>query len=202
MSPVHDGYGKAGLAAAAHRVAMCEAAASTSDWLTVSRWETRQPAWSRTCDTVRAHHAAVNARAGWPQPPVQVRLLVGSDMLQSFEVPNLWKAEHMRALLADFGLVVIPRPGVDLDALMARSDTIRPHAANVLVAQEACGFPVSSTIVRRLLLSGQSPRYLVHDRVLEYCLQHGLWAPPASPAVAVSSSSQAKETGDSKAHGE
>jgi nicotinate (nicotinamide) nucleotide adenylyltransferase len=173
----------------------------------VSRWETRQSAWSRTCDTVRAHHAAVNARAGWPQPPVQVRLLVGSDMLQSFDVPNLWQPEHMRALLADFGLVVIPRPGVDLDALMARSDTIRPHAANVLVAHEACGYPVSSTIVRRLLLSGQSPRYLVHDRVLDYCLKHGLWAPPApvpasAPASVSASAAQTEQAGDAKAHGQ
>jgi nicotinic acid mononucleotide adenylyltransferase len=38
ISPVHDAYGKAGLAKAAHRLAMCERAVERSPWVSVSRW--------------------------------------------------------------------------------------------------------------------------------------------------------------------
>ena len=44
LSPVNDRYSKQGLgaASAAHRVAMCELAVQSSDWIMVDDWEARQ----------------------------------------------------------------------------------------------------------------------------------------------------------------
>jgi nicotinamide mononucleotide adenylyltransferase len=48
-SPVSDAYGKEGLAEAMHRVKMCQLAVeSTSDWLMVDSWESRQERYQRT----------------------------------------------------------------------------------------------------------------------------------------------------------
>ena len=177
LSPVHDAFGKRGLVAAAHRIAMCELATADSDWLTVSRWECEQAAWSRTLVTLQAHHAEINRRAGNPSPPIQVRLLCGSDLLLSFLTPNVWIPEHVQSLLGVYGLVVIPRPGTDVQSLL-EADAIRPHRANVLIAQQACDFPVSSSVIRTLLSARKSARYLMHDAVHGYCVAHRLWSAP------------------------
>jgi nicotinic acid mononucleotide adenylyltransferase len=48
-SPVSDAYMKEGLAKASHRVNMCQLAVdSTSDWLMVDSWESRQSMYQRT----------------------------------------------------------------------------------------------------------------------------------------------------------
>ena len=49
FSPVADAYRKDGLAEAKDRVKMCELAVeSTSDWLMVDSWESRQERYQRT----------------------------------------------------------------------------------------------------------------------------------------------------------
>eukprot|EP00898_Chlorokybus_atmophyticus_P007187 jgi/Chlat1/746/Chrsp104S08609 len=42
LSPVNDAYGKKGLVAGHHRLAMCERAVADSTWLMVDRWELRE----------------------------------------------------------------------------------------------------------------------------------------------------------------
>lgn len=53
MSPVSDGYGKQGLALAKHRIAMAKLALGTSSWVTVDEWESQQPDWTETVETMR-----------------------------------------------------------------------------------------------------------------------------------------------------
>ena len=48
---------------------------------------------------------------------------------------------------------------------------------------------VSSTKIRRALSRNQSVRYLVHDTVLDYIVQQGLYAPPRLDAAAQPSDS-------------
>lgn len=55
MSPVHDGYGKKGLAAARHRCAMVKLALQSSSWIRLSDWEVSQDDWSRTMTTLKYH---------------------------------------------------------------------------------------------------------------------------------------------------
>lgn len=49
ISPVSDGYAKAGLASAESRCRLARLACSTtSDWLAVDSWEASQPQWTPT----------------------------------------------------------------------------------------------------------------------------------------------------------
>ncbi|ETE65796.1 Nicotinamide mononucleotide adenylyltransferase 2, partial [Ophiophagus hannah] len=52
VSPVHDSYGKQGLVSSRHRLAMCQLAVQSSDWIRVDPWECYQDTWQTTCSRV------------------------------------------------------------------------------------------------------------------------------------------------------
>ncbi|XP_016847596.1 nicotinamide/nicotinic acid mononucleotide adenylyltransferase 3 isoform X4 [Anolis carolinensis] len=56
ISPVNDDYGKQGLVAAKHRVAMAHLALETSDWIRVDAWESQQRQWIETIAVLRHHY--------------------------------------------------------------------------------------------------------------------------------------------------
>lgn len=116
VSPVHDAYSKEGLVAATHRTAMLRLALRSSDWVRLSDWECSvQTQWTRTRQTLQYHQNFVNSlvkgfaspddSAGlpdWVPPqvgnctePVQLKLLCGADLLESFAVPGLWQPEDV-----------------------------------------------------------------------------------------------------------
>ncbi|XP_066966752.1 nicotinamide/nicotinic acid mononucleotide adenylyltransferase 1 isoform X2 [Macrobrachium rosenbergii] len=55
MSPVHDKYGKEGLASASDRIQMLRLALNSSSWVHVSEWETAQDDWTPTRESVQYH---------------------------------------------------------------------------------------------------------------------------------------------------
>lgn len=64
-SPVSDAYNKEGLAKARHRVKMCELAVdSTSDWLMVDSWESRQVTYQRTAIVLDHFDNELNIQGG------------------------------------------------------------------------------------------------------------------------------------------
>lgn len=64
-SPVADAYQKEGLAPAKDRVRMCELAVeSTSDWLMVDSWESRQEQYQRTALVLDHFHHELNVVGG------------------------------------------------------------------------------------------------------------------------------------------
>uniref|UniRef100_A0A8D0DJD4 Nicotinamide nucleotide adenylyltransferase 3 n=1 Tax=Salvator merianae TaxID=96440 RepID=A0A8D0DJD4_SALMN len=52
ISPVNDNYGKQGLVAAKHRIAMARLALETSEWIKVDSWESEQEQWSETVEVL------------------------------------------------------------------------------------------------------------------------------------------------------
>lgn len=109
VSPVHDAYGKKGLVSHTHRLAMIKLALETSSWIRISDWECQQEAWTRTRNTLQYHQNYLNSvirdlngvRSGslpsWVpdnvkqlKDPVQIKLLCGADLLESFATPGLW----------------------------------------------------------------------------------------------------------------
>uniref|UniRef100_A0A671KK27 Cytidyltransferase-like domain-containing protein n=1 Tax=Sinocyclocheilus anshuiensis TaxID=1608454 RepID=A0A671KK27_9TELE len=53
VSPVGDDYGKQGLVASKHRLAMARLALQRSDWVSVDDWESQQEDWTETVVTLR-----------------------------------------------------------------------------------------------------------------------------------------------------
>lgn len=120
-SPVHDAYAKKGLVSATHRCLMVKLALHTSDWIKLSDWEVQQEGWSRTKVTLQYHQNYLNSFIkdlngtsnhqipSWMpnnvkqiKEPVQVKLLCGADLLESFATPGLWEQEDVSCLFIAF----------------------------------------------------------------------------------------------------
>lgn len=119
ISPVHDSYEKKDLANAEHRCAMLKSALQNSEWLRLSTWETRQNNWTQTRLSLQHHQNLLNTilldpadlknrydirdlewipenlRNGIDRTPIQIKLLCGGDLLESFGTPGLWAEDDV-----------------------------------------------------------------------------------------------------------
>lgn len=124
ISPVHDAYAKKELASASHRCAMLQLALQNSDWIRLSTWETRQNGWTKTRLSLQHHQNLLNSalfdsnnlnhalmedlewipqsvRSSSDHTPIQIKLLCGADLLESFGTCDLWAEEDV-CLLIDY----------------------------------------------------------------------------------------------------
>uniref|UniRef100_A0A1Q3FV90 Nicotinamide-nucleotide adenylyltransferase n=1 Tax=Culex tarsalis TaxID=7177 RepID=A0A1Q3FV90_CULTA len=199
VSPVHDSYGKKGLVSATHRCNMIKIGLQSSDWIRLSDWETQQEEWTRTRLTLQYHQNYINSylkdsnNINDQQIPswipeglnkmtghVQLKLLCGADLLESFATPGLWKDEDIEAILGQHGLVVISRAGSNPEQFIFNSDLLSRYRRNITIVTNWVTNDVSSTLVRRLLGRGQSVKYLLDDYVTEYIKKHLLFGTSAT----------------------
>ncbi|XP_038110937.1 nicotinamide/nicotinic acid mononucleotide adenylyltransferase 3 isoform X2 [Culex quinquefasciatus] len=199
VSPVHDSYGKKGLVSASHRCTMIKIGLQSSDWVRLSDWETQQEEWTRTRLTLQYHQNYINSvlkdsnSINDQQIPswlpeglnkmtghVQLKLLCGADLLESFATPGLWKDEDIEAIIGQHGLVVISRAGSNPEQFIFNSDLLSRYRRNITIVTNWVTNDVSSTLVRRLLGRGLSVKYLLDDYVTEYIKKHLLYGSSAT----------------------
>ncbi|KAG8142367.1 putative Nicotinamide-nucleotide adenylyltransferase protein, partial [Naja naja] len=177
ISPVGDAYLKKGLISANHRLTMARLATENSDWLEVDDWESSQKEWQETIKVLRYHHQklkhsySASSMEGLPQ----LKILCGTDLLESFAVPNLWKPEDIQEILSKHGMVCVSRLGSHAQKFIYESDTLWKHKENIELVEEWITNDISATKIRRALRRGQSIRYLVPDLVQSYIQQHNLY---------------------------
>lgn len=118
VSPVHDAYKKKGLVSQTHRLAMVRLTLESSSWIRTSEWECQQEEWTRTRNTLQYHQNYLNSiirdlngvkssnLPGWLpdnvkqlKDPVQIKLLCGADLLESFATPGLWDTEDVSGII-------------------------------------------------------------------------------------------------------
>lgn len=94
---------------------MLKLSLQTSNWIRLSEWETQQEGWTRTRNTLQYHQNYLNSiirdlngtntssLPSWiPEnvrqikDPVQIKLLCGADLLESFATPDLWDKDDVR----------------------------------------------------------------------------------------------------------
>ncbi|KAF2905098.1 hypothetical protein ILUMI_01082 [Ignelater luminosus] len=198
VSPVHDAYGKNDLVSATHRLAMIKLALQTDDWIRVSDWECKQESWTRTRKILQYHQNLINSIVNssnndynhlneddllWLPDnirngcsgPVQVKLLCGADLLESFGTPGLWSDEDIEAIVGQHGLVVVTRDKSDPLKFIYDSDLLTKFMGNIIIVTEWIRNEVSSTKIRRALRRSESVKYLIPDKVIEYIHRHGLF---------------------------
>ncbi|XP_700826.3 nicotinamide/nicotinic acid mononucleotide adenylyltransferase 3 isoform X1 [Danio rerio] len=181
ISPVGDGYGKQGLVASKHRLAMARLALQSSDWVSVDDWESQQPDWTETVVTMRYHYGRVAAQHCCNKgPPTtsdvpQLKLLCGADFMDSFKVPGLWTDEHIEEVVGRFGLVCVSRGSLQPDRAIHESDLLSKHRPSIFLVREWVHNEISATEIRRALRRGHSVKYLLPDSVIEYIREHKLY---------------------------
>lgn len=80
---------------AKHRVRMCELATESSDWIMVDSWESLQEEYQTTLLVLDHFNYCLNKDLKEGETPIQVRLLCGSDLLDSFNTPGVWAPEDV-----------------------------------------------------------------------------------------------------------
>ncbi|XP_058454277.1 nicotinamide/nicotinic acid mononucleotide adenylyltransferase 3 isoform X4 [Malaya genurostris] len=194
VSPVHDSYGKKGLVSATHRCTMIKLSLQSSEWIRLSEWETQQEEWTRTRLTLQYHQNYINSYMkdsnsineqqipSWVPAElqknnghIQLKLLCGADLLESFSTPGLWKDEDIEAIVGQHGIVVISRAGSNPEQFIFNSDILSRYRRNITIVTNWVTNDVSSTLVRRLLSRSMSVKYLLDDYVMDYIKRQGLY---------------------------
>lgn len=106
---------------------------------------------------------------------VQLKLLCGGDLLESFAVPGLWKDEDIEEIVGRYGLVVITRAGSNPQQFIYESDVLTKNQNNIHIVTEWIYQDVSSTKIRRALRRGESVKYLLQDTVIDYIKEHQMY---------------------------
>ena len=119
----------------------------------VDSWESSQPKYIRTALVLDHFHHELNSDGGWINSqgikiPIQIMLLAGGDLIQSFSVPNLWKETDLNHILGDFGCVIIERTGTDVHDFLLSHDSLYQHKSNVYVIKQYVHNDISSTKIR------------------------------------------------------
>ena len=99
ISPVHEAYGKKGLAPMPDRIEMVKYALDSSDWVSCDEWETKQNEWTRTRLSLDRMHIEVN-RGNTSGKDIKVMLLCGADILDSMVTPGVWTESDLHVLLS------------------------------------------------------------------------------------------------------
>lgn len=173
MSPVHDGYEKAGLISFSNRIQMCNLAVLDSDWIATDSWEGLQPDYTRTLFVLQHFQSEINSVVG---RKVRVLMLCGADLLKTIEVPNVWLPDHVDSILKDFGLAVVERDDLSSASHIFASDILYKYRKNIFNIAKFVKNNLSSTQVRHLRRRGYSIRYYVPDTVLKYIEDHKLYS--------------------------
>lgn len=108
-------------------------------------------------------------------PCPQLKLLCGADFLDTFEIPGLWRDDHVEEVAGHFGLVCVSRGGLQPERAVHESDMLSRHRQNIFLVREWVRNETSATEVRRALRRGLSVKYLIPDSVIEYIHQHNLY---------------------------
>lgn len=145
----------ANLISAEHRLAMVRLATAGNSRFEVSDLEIRRGAVSYTVDTLRVLKEE--------HPETELALLIGGDSLAEFAT---WREPE--AILEMAKLLVYSRPGVDEGSV---PDWVQEHVTFI----DAPKLESSSTVLRASLRLGRSVRDLVHDDVLAYIEEYGLY---------------------------
>ncbi|XP_065578562.1 nicotinamide/nicotinic acid mononucleotide adenylyltransferase 1-like [Artemia franciscana] len=193
ISPVHDAYGKKDLAPAVHRLEMCQRSVSSSSWISVSDWEVTRPGWSRTRTTLNFYESYLNSLLSSNEIPpmwashivgsakeeeaekLNVKLVCGADLLESFAIPNLWLDEDIDHIVGHHGMVVISRAGSCPEKFIYDSDALTQNKNNIFLVTEWITNEISSTKIRRALQRKESVKYLIQDSVIDYVNENRLY---------------------------
>ncbi|XP_055332715.1 uncharacterized protein LOC129584544 [Paramacrobiotus metropolitanus] len=186
VSPVHDAYRKKGLVSAEHRVNMVKISLNDYKvpWIKLSEWETKQVDWQRTLESLEYHRQMVNSQpeewfpelaGGSEKQDIQVMLLCGSDVLQSFSVPGLWSESQVDTILNNHGVVCVTRAGSAVEDVIRCSPRLSKARDSVIIVPEWFENNVSSTSIRNAVQEGRCIGMLVTMSVVDYIREHRLY---------------------------
>ncbi|MBQ2957144.1 MAG: nicotinate-nucleotide adenylyltransferase [Clostridia bacterium] len=157
------------LAPATDRLNMTILAVYGEDGFVASDMEVMRQGTTYTVDTVRQ---ILNERPG-----IELYYIIGGDTL--FQVHS-WRTPEQIAGLLNGGMIVVPRPGADREALISEAAVLQESIGLRTLIADDCGPDISSTEIRNRLKKGEPVNSLLPQAVADYITQHGLYQAPYS----------------------
>ncbi len=155
------------LVSAVNRLNMTILAVHGEEGFIASDMEVRRAGTTYTVDTIRQMRAE--------HPDVELYYIIGGDTL--FQLPT-WRTPQEVARLLNGGMIVVPRPGADKEALSLEALKLKQSMGlKTLIADEG-GPDISSTEIREKLIAGKSVSGMLPQVVADYITQHGLYQVP------------------------
>ncbi len=109
------------------------------------------------------------------RPDIELYYIIGGDTL--FQLPT-WRTPDQVAQQLNGGMIVVPRPGADREALIEEAERLREiYGFRTLIAEDG-GPDISSTEIRDRLIEGRSVSGMLPQVVADYITQHGLYQVP------------------------
>lgn len=170
MSPVNDGYKKAGLINSSYRISMCKTALKDSKWITVDTWEASQLSKDGvpTVDVIKHIYTCVGTN-------IKVSLVCGADLLESFTNPKYWTNDEIDYILSQ-DIYVLTRDGINLEKIINDNEILNRYHDKIHIVRSSCTIGISSTVVRKLVSSSQSIEYLLPPPVIDYIHSNNLYS--------------------------
>jgi nicotinate-nucleotide adenylyltransferase len=168
--PVHKNKAQAN---APHRLQMLKIAVAEEPQLVIDTRELDRQTPSYMLETLQSLHADF--------PEATLCLVVGIDALQSLPGWYCWQQ------LFDYAHIIgIARPAYHLnltgeldaflqDRIITDPNKLTTQRNGYVLLKTTALFEISSTDIRRLILSKKNPHYLLPDTVLNYIYQHRLY---------------------------
>ena len=100
---------------------MIKLALKDNDWVELCEWETNQSEWTPTLESLKHHLNELKCIYG---DNVELKLLCGADLVESFSVPGLWRDDHMNEIVSDYGLAIINRVGSNPEKFIYENDIL------------------------------------------------------------------------------
>jgi nicotinamide mononucleotide adenylyltransferase len=163
------------LVPAADRVAMCKLAVESSDWIEVDPWESEQKEYQTTLVVLDHFDHFVNKNRE-ESDRIQVKLLCGGDLLDSFNTPGIWAPEDIEDILTKYGIFVLERTGTDAASVVFNNDLLYKISKNIAIIKQWISNDISSTKIRQNIARGLSIKYLTPDGVVDYIQRHLLYS--------------------------
>lgn len=160
-------------ASAHHRLAMLRLALAGHDDLWTDDREVRRSGYSFMVDTL----TEIRREEG----NIPLLLLIGQDAVNSLDSWHEWQALFTLA-----HIVIMRRPDSRHDYSGALFREVQPRLvkdpqlleespAGLVLPLEVTQLAISATDIRRQIAAGESPRFLLPDRVIDYIHEHRLY---------------------------
>jgi nicotinamide mononucleotide adenylyltransferase len=177
---------------------MLKLAISSSDWIKISEWETQQDEWTKTISVLEHHQKALNfilknsngntsrVLPSWiPEnitqfKNVEIKLLCGGDMLESFEKSDLWTQNDVKGILS-FGVVVVNRKGSEAEKFITKFNVLRKNRQKIIVVpakplnETSRESAISSTVARYCISRNLPTKHILNENVAKYIAENSLF---------------------------
>ncbi len=170
FQPVHR---KLPVASPEQRLAMLKEAIISEPALKVDDREIIRKGPSYTIETL------ISLRAEFPKIPFG--LIMGIDALLGFASWHRWEEilNHTHLIIAHRPHYELPRTGIIADLLKHRliqnPSLIHDSFSGKILLHPVTALEISASDIRKQIMMGRDPRYLLPERTYQYILKHGIY---------------------------